>query len=107
MLDRRHFLGAVAASGGALLANPAPATSPATGGTAAGAGAPPPPAPDAIVAVADYMLGLRYEAIPSAVLQVTRTELFDAGSVGLGGRNEDGVRQLRELASALGARVRR
>ncbi|QIG54563.1 MmgE/PrpD family protein [Altererythrobacter sp. BO-6] len=87
-----------------MLANPAPATSPATGGTAAGAGAPPPPASDAIVAVADYMLGLRYEAISSAVLQVTRTELFGAVSVGLGGRNEDGMRQLRELASELGGK---
>lgn len=103
MLDRRHFLGAVAAGSGVLLADPALAVPPAPEATATGASAPP-PAPDAILAVADYMLGLRYDAIPSAVLQVTRTQLFDAVGAGLGGRHEEGVRQLRELAAELGGK---
>lgn len=105
MLDRRHFLGAVAVGGGALVADPALAALPA--GESAGPGgaaATPPAGADAIVAVADYMLGLRYEDIPAAVLHVTRTELFDAVGVGLGGRHEEGVRQLRELAAELGGK---
>ncbi len=88
MLDRRLFIGSVLASGALTSAQAA------TGD----------PRPDAIVPLAEHMRSVRFEDIPAVALETTRAQLLDMTSVALAGRDEDGVRQLRELARSLGGK---
>lgn len=59
---------------------------------------------DAIQPLAAHMLQTRFEDLPAAALATTRAQLRDAVGVALAGRNEDGVRQLRELGGTLGGK---
>ena len=90
MLDRRLFMGSALTS---ALAAPA----------AVRAAAPAPPV-DAIVALAEHMLGVRFEDLPAPALDTTRAQLRDTVGVALAGRRESGVRELRELAAMLGGK---
>ena len=94
MLERRFFLNGMMASGAlmssaarAQVADPAPAA-----------------ADDAIVPLVEHMLHTRFDALPAIALETTRAQLLDMAGVALAGRNEDGVRQLRELAATVGGR---
>lgn len=88
MWDRRLFMGSLAAWG-ALTSSRAPARD---------------KAPDAIVPLAEHMLGTSYEQIPEAALGTTRAQLLDMAGVALAGRNEAGVRELRDLANSVGGK---
>lgn len=88
MLDRRLFIGSLLASGALTSARAS------TGD----------PRPDAIVPLAEHMLSARFEDIPEAALATTRAQLLDMAAVALAGRNEDGIRQLREMGRSLGGR---
>ncbi|MCW3837010.1 MmgE/PrpD family protein [Sphingomonas canadensis] len=96
MIDRREFLHGAGAAGG-LLAAAGAAARPASRPAAR-------PARDAIEDLADYMLDTRFADLPDAVLAVTRRQLADTVAVGIAGRHEDGVRQLRDLAAETGGR---
>lgn len=88
-MDRRGFMaGSLAA--GVLAAGPARADEAAV--------------PDAIAPLARHMLAMGYEDLPAAALATTRAQLHDAVGVALAGHNEEGVRQLRELAAEIGGR---
>lgn len=93
MLDRRLFMGSALSLAAAPRALGAP-LAPEPG-----------PAEDAIVALAQHMLAVRFEDLPATALATTRAQLHDAVGVALAGRNEDGVRQLRQLAAAVGGTV--
>lgn len=103
MLDRREFFGIAAAVSGTALGGGAFAAEVDSAGQAS-ADPKSDTAPDAIGALVDHMLNRRYSDLPSAVLAVTQRQLFDAAGVALAGRNEDGVRQLRDLAAELGGK---
>lgn len=91
MLDRRLFMGS--ALTGALFAP-----------TAVRAATAPPPPDDAIVPLTQHMLGGRFEDLPAAALATTRAQLRDAVGVALAGQNENGVRELRDLAATIGGK---
>lgn len=88
MFDRRLFIGSFAAVGALASARASAADG----------------APDAIVPLAEHMLSVRYEDIPEAALATTRAQLLDMAGVALAGRNEAGVRELRDLARSIGGR---
>lgn len=88
MLDRRLFIGSLLASGAVASAGASPAEA----------------RPDAIVSLARHMGTAPFEEIPESALSTTRAQLLDMAGVALAGRNEDGVRQLRELARSLGGK---
>lgn len=90
MIDRRLFIGsaltgALAAPWAARAATPAAQA-------------------DAIVPLAEHMLGGRYDDLPSAALETSRAQLRDTVGVALAGRGESGVRQLRDLGAELGGK---
>lgn len=86
MWDRRLFIGSLVAWGALGSAGASAVES----------------APDAIVLLAEHVLGTRYEDIPEAALATTRAQLLDMAGVALAGRNEAGVRELRELSRSVG-----
>lgn len=88
MLDRRFFM-AGTLSAGMIMRAPARAEAAAD---------------DAIQPMAGHMLHTRFEDLPVAALAAARAQLRDAVGVALAGRNEDGVRQLRELAAVIGGK---
>lgn len=57
---------------------------------------------DAIAVLAQYMLETPTAAIPPAIASLTGRQLLDTVAVALGGRREDGVRELVELHSDIG-----
>ena len=86
MLDRRGFLA------GSLMAGLAAASAVRAEDTAP---------EDAIVPLVRHMLGRHFADLPAAALATTRAQLHDAVGVALAGRNEDAVRQLRELGAEI------
>ncbi|RYE04375.1 MAG: MmgE/PrpD family protein [Sphingomonadales bacterium] len=94
MLDRRFFLGSALLGGSVTLASRALAQD---AGKA-------PSRPDAIEALADYIVRTRYEDLPASALAVTRSQLLDTVSIAIAGRNEAGVRELRELGREIGGK---
>lgn len=95
MLDRRLFL-ASTLSGGLIVS-----------GSHAIAQAEEPPKTmqvDAIVPLADHMTNVRFSDLPATALETTHAQLLDAVGVALAGRNERGVRELRELAAIVGGK---
>lgn len=73
------------------------------------------PPPDAILALAEYCLNTRYEALPANVVAATKTQILDTVAVALPALSADGIRQLhgwtRETAGkpesvVLGTRLR-
>ena len=50
--------------------------------------------PDAIYALVDFCLDTRYEALPTEVVAVTRTQILDTVAVALPALGADGIRQL-------------
>lgn len=103
MVDRRLFLGGALAL--PLLGHAAgPAKAQSGGSSGAGGAGPDAAREDAIVPLADYMLGTRQADLPAGALATTRAQLHDAVGVALAGHGEDGVRQLRELGAEIGGR---
>lgn len=108
MFDRRSFLGTVAAAGGSLVAGSAAAQTSAQSAQSAPpiAADRPGPArqapPDAISVLADYMVETPAAAIPRRILDLTQRQLVDTVAVAIAARDEDGVRQLRELHEEIG-----
>lgn len=93
MLDRRLFVGSALVAGlCAPLAAQAEIILPAIDD-------------DAIVPLAEHMLNTQYESLPDSALNTTRAQLLDTMGVALAGRNEGGVRELRELATFIGGRA--
>ncbi|WP_298289420.1 MmgE/PrpD family protein [Novosphingobium sp.] len=90
MLDRRLFMAGTLSAG--LLTRMSAQAEPAMASE------------DAILPLARHMLQARFEDLPTAALTTTRAQLRDAVGVALAGRNEDGVRQLRELAADIGGK---
>lgn len=89
MLDRRLFIGSALS----LAAGPRVLAAPVSGERR-----------DAIFLLAQHMLAVRFEDLPAAALTTTRAQLHDALGVGLAGRREEGVRQLRQLAAQVGGK---
>lgn len=108
MLDRRFFLGSALLGGGANLAGRAFAQTSDAGvdGATASPSPPPrdPPRPDAIEALADYMVRSRYEDLPGSALAITQRQLLDTVAIAIAGRDEAGVRELRELGREIGGK---
>lgn len=59
---------------------------------------------DAIMPLAEHILNARFEDLPPHALDTTRAQLRDTVGVALAGRNESGVRELRDLAATLGGK---
>jgi 2-methylcitrate dehydratase PrpD len=106
-MERRLFLSSALATGGALVASGALAqagtqrqVTPQTSTILAR----PQGSTDAIDDLVQYMVGTSAGALPDRALATTRSQLLDALGVGLGGGHEDGVRQLREIATEVGGK---
>jgi 2-methylcitrate dehydratase PrpD len=63
-----------------------------------------PAAQDAIGALVDFCLKTRYEDLPPEVVHITRTQIMDTIGIMLPSRDQDGVRQLRELTQEEGGK---
>lgn len=92
VLGRRSFMGSTIVSAFAL------------SGVARAAQAGAPAVPDAIEPLVDYLVRTRFEDLPASALAVTRAQLLDTVGIALAGRNEAGVRELRDLAAELGGK---
>ena len=112
MLDRRKFIGGALAGGvlaggvaaGGVVVGAPIAVASSGAGAHAGDSASTAVRPDAIEPLVDHMLGTRHADIPAAALAMTRAMLFDTAGIALAARNEQGVRQLRDLGAEIGGK---
>lgn len=98
MFDRRLFMGSALLGGSIAVAGRALAQ---TTGKSPGADL---AQPDAIEPLADYVVRTRYEDLPAAALAITHSQLLDTVAIAIAGRNEAGVRELRELGREVGGK---
>lgn len=103
MLDRRAFLATSATVGAGLATGPGTGQAAAVPTERAGpVGRATEHGGDAIAALARFMFETPAAAIPAAIVDLTRRQLVDTVAVAIGGRREDGVRELVELYSEIG-----
>jgi 2-methylcitrate dehydratase PrpD len=59
------------------------------------------PTPDAIVTIADYVVGTDFDALPRAVIDATKAEFLDTLGIALAGMRQPGAAQLRDFTAEM------